>query len=142
MKETVAHADGTGGADRGAIAVPQATKAAGIGPAVEHRCGIAGLNTVVFRDRIGGIAMAVAGVERHLIFKGLDLDAHNGTDLVGHIFSAGDAKVGFGSSFRHRRGIIVAPLIAAGTAVDTGQAGADFLHLGVDLHHKKMGEEQ
>ena len=92
--DTVLQANGVGGAGLGAVAQAEASEAAGIGAAVEHRSALTGGDAVVGSLLGGSLTVAVAMDECHEIGGSLYLDTQDLAQLLGGGFSTGNAQVG------------------------------------------------
>ena len=71
--------------------------------------------------------MTVTMYKRHNVLGGFHSNAKNITERICRIHRTGNAKVRLCFPFRESRRIVIAALISASTAVDTGQTRADIL---------------
>ena len=140
-RDTVFHADGMRNTDLGTVSASDTTVSTGLGTAIDHGACLAGGDTVInsfLRNRIAG---SVTMYECHFVLGLLDLDSEDRAKLCGHGFRAGDAEVGLGIALGNRLGIVVTALVAAGTAVDTGERVSYFFGLFVLFDAEEVDEQ-
>ena len=137
VRDAVLHANRIRRACGGAIAKSNATKAASVGTAVQHSGRFTSRNTVVDRFLGGCLAVTVAMYVSDNVSRCFYLNAKHLAQLFSGKFRTGNAEIGLRRSLCHGNGVVVTALIAAGTAVNTGQAGTD----GLDLFVRRNAEE-